>query len=97
MRKIMYDSAGRMMTNGMSVAWCEGGAEPMTPEKQGVRCLLTAQEGDGSWQEEHFTGTGFPSVFNLHCHDYLKFYPALAAMRAPSPSRAHRNIALIGS
>ncbi|MEW6435796.1 MAG: hypothetical protein AB1508_01345 [Pseudomonadota bacterium] len=76
MRKIVYKCAGRMMTNGMGVAWRKGGAEPMTPDKQGVRCLLTAQEGDGSWQEEHFTGTGFPRVFNLHCHDYSTFYPA---------------------
>lgn len=69
----------------------------MTPDKQGVRCLLTAQEGDGSWQEEHFTGTGFPRVFNLHCHDYLKFYPAWAAARVLNPSRAHRNTTLAGS
>ena len=26
---------------------------------RGIRYLLAAQEGDGSWQEEHFTGNGF--------------------------------------
>lgn len=86
MWKIVYDdSAGQMMTNGMGVAWCEGGAEPMTLDKQGVRCLLTAQKGDGSWQEEHFTGTGFLRVFNLHRHDFSNFYPAWAALRVPNP------------
>ncbi|WP_297299496.1 hypothetical protein [uncultured Methylovirgula sp.] len=53
--------------------------------------LLTAQEGDGSWQEEHFTGTGFLRMFDLHCHNCAIFYRTSVAARPRRPMHANPN------
>ncbi len=46
--------------------------------EEGVRYLLDAQNSDGSWDEENWTGTGFPSVFYLRYHLYRQYFPLLA-------------------
>ena len=57
---------------------------------RGVRFLLDRQTAEGTWQEEEFTGTGFPRVFYLRYHYYPIYFPLLAlarwtrAMGAPS-------------
>src|SRR5438445_11480769 len=33
--------------------------------RSGIESLLATQKPDGTWHEEHFTGTGFPKVFYL--------------------------------
>ncbi|HVZ51283.1 MAG TPA: squalene--hopene cyclase [Pseudolabrys sp.] len=48
---------------------------------RGVRYLLTTQETDGQWREEHFTGGGFPRVFYLRYHGYAKYFPLWALAR----------------
>ncbi len=63
---------------------------------RGVRYLLAAQEGDGSWQEELFTGTGFPRVFYLRYHGYEKFFPLWAVARFRNLKRANHNTVLAG-
>jgi squalene-hopene/tetraprenyl-beta-curcumene cyclase len=63
---------------------------------RGVRYLLAAQEGDGSWQEEHFTGTGFPRVFYLRYHGYSNFFPLWAVARFRNLKRANHNMVLAG-
>lgn len=45
---------------------------------RGVDYLLTQQELDGSWNEEMFTGTGFPRVFYLRYHYYRHYFPLMA-------------------
>ena len=45
---------------------------------RGVQYLLTTQQPDGSWEEEPFTGTGFPRVFYLKYHYYAIYFPLLA-------------------
>jgi squalene-hopene/tetraprenyl-beta-curcumene cyclase len=45
---------------------------------KGVRWLLQHQQGDGSWTEENYTGTGFPRVFYLSYHMYRNYFPLLA-------------------
>ncbi|HXV75877.1 MAG TPA: squalene--hopene cyclase [Candidatus Polarisedimenticolaceae bacterium] len=44
----------------------------------GVEYLLREQRADGSWQETHWTGTGFPGVFYLRYHLYPVYFPLLA-------------------
>jgi squalene-hopene/tetraprenyl-beta-curcumene cyclase len=46
--------------------------------RRGARYLLGAQLADGSWKDEHWTGTGFPNVFYLRYHLYATYFPLLA-------------------
>jgi squalene-hopene/tetraprenyl-beta-curcumene cyclase len=43
-----------------------------------VKYLVDAQNEDGTWDEEEFTGTGFPSVFYLKYHLYRNSFPLYA-------------------
>jgi len=45
---------------------------------RGIRHLLNQQELDGTWDEELFTGTGFPRVFYLRYHYYRHYFPLMA-------------------
>jgi len=48
---------------------------------RGIRYLARTQGGDGLWNEERFTATGFPRVFYLRYHGYRKFFPLWALAR----------------
>jgi squalene-hopene/tetraprenyl-beta-curcumene cyclase len=54
----------------------------------GIRYLLDAQKADGSWSEEFFTGTGFPSVFYLKYHLYPQYFPLMALAKYQAHARA---------
>src|SRR5215475_8387082 len=45
---------------------------------RGVAFLMRTQQKDGSWDEQFFTGTGFPRVFYLKYHMYRQYFPLLA-------------------
>ena len=45
---------------------------------RGVDFLRRMQLDDGSWDDEHWTGTGFPKVFYLKYHLYDDYFPLLA-------------------
>lgn len=49
--------------------------------QRGIRYLLDHQNGEGLWDEERFTATGFPRVFYLRYHGYRKFFPLWALAR----------------
>jgi squalene-hopene/tetraprenyl-beta-curcumene cyclase len=49
--------------------------------KAGVEYLLATQGPDGNWEEEPFTGTGFPKVFYLKYHNYRLYFPLMALAR----------------
>jgi squalene-hopene/tetraprenyl-beta-curcumene cyclase len=46
-----------------------------------VAYLVEQQNADGSWNEEQFTGTGFPCVFYLKYHLYRNYFPLYALSR----------------
>jgi squalene-hopene/tetraprenyl-beta-curcumene cyclase len=46
--------------------------------QRGLRFLLNSQKSDGSWNEPHITGTGFPGVFYLKYDFYRQNFPLLA-------------------
>ncbi len=46
--------------------------------RRGVEYLLETQSADGSWEEPHVTGTGFPRVFYLRYDMYRNNWPLLA-------------------
>ena len=54
------------------------GYEQQPAVARGVRYLLDTQNDDGTWDEEEFTGTGFPQVFYLRYHMYRVYFPLLA-------------------
>ncbi|RMH20438.1 MAG: squalene--hopene cyclase [Acidobacteria bacterium] len=43
--------------------------------ERGIAYLLAQQREDGTWQDEHWTGTGFPKVFYLRYHLYATYFP----------------------
>ncbi len=45
---------------------------------RGVAYLMRTQNKDGSWDEQLYTGTGFPRVFYLMYHLYRQYFPLLA-------------------
>ena len=46
--------------------------------QRGILYLLQTQRKDGSWDEQHYTGTGFPRVFYLAYHLYRDYFPLIA-------------------
>jgi squalene-hopene/tetraprenyl-beta-curcumene cyclase len=49
--------------------------------QRGIRYLLAHQNGEGLWDEQRFTATGFPRVFYLRYHGYRRFFPLWAIAR----------------
>jgi squalene-hopene/tetraprenyl-beta-curcumene cyclase len=45
---------------------------------KGVAYLLRHQKQDGTWDEEAFTGTGFPKHFFIRYHNYRNCFPLIA-------------------
>lgn len=45
---------------------------------RGVAYLLRNQQPDGTWAEDHFTGTGFPGHFYIRYHNYRNCFPLMA-------------------
>jgi squalene-hopene/tetraprenyl-beta-curcumene cyclase len=46
--------------------------------RRGVRYLLDRQDPAGTWEQELWTGTGFPRVFYLNYHLYRHYFPLMA-------------------
>jgi squalene-hopene/tetraprenyl-beta-curcumene cyclase len=49
--------------------------------ERGVRWLVERQRLDGTWDEDHFTGTGFPGDFYINYHLYRLVFPLSALGR----------------
>ena len=52
---------------------------PAIPD--GIAWLVERQEPDGSWEEDAFTGTGFPLDFMIKYHYYRLYFPVMALGR----------------
>ena len=48
---------------------------------RGIDYLIQHQRSDGTWDEDHFTGTGFPSDFMINYHLYRHYFPLMALGR----------------
>ncbi len=47
----------------------------------GIQYLIDTQRSDGTWNEDYFTGTGFPCHFYLRYHLYYQHFPLTALGR----------------
>lgn len=60
------------------MALLAGGEEESPQVYKGVQYLLRNQQPDGTWEEEYFTGTGFPNHFYIRYHNYRNCFPLMA-------------------
>ncbi len=60
------------------IAAGEGNGEEV---RQGIAYLLRNQNADGTWDEDAFTGTGFPKYFMIRYHNYRNCFPLMALGR----------------
>jgi squalene-hopene/tetraprenyl-beta-curcumene cyclase len=78
--------AGQGTPTASQTAWAllgliaagESGSEEV---RAGIDYLLATQRADGTWDEDQFTGTGFPKVFYLKYHMYRLYFPLMALAR----------------
>jgi squalene-hopene/tetraprenyl-beta-curcumene cyclase len=56
--------------------------------RRGVQWLVARQAEDGGWDEQAFTGTGFPKVFYLRYHYYPIYFPLMSLARWSVARRA---------
>jgi squalene-hopene/tetraprenyl-beta-curcumene cyclase len=84
--------AGQGAPTASQTAWAllallAAGEEDSEEVRAGIDYLLATQQPDGAWQEEHFTGTGFPKVFYLKYHMYAHYFPLMALARYAAATR----------
>jgi squalene-hopene/tetraprenyl-beta-curcumene cyclase len=62
-------------------AYVAAGNAEDSSSRRAADYLCAAQRSDGDWEEEHFTGTGFPLDFMIRYHLYRISFPLLALGR----------------
>jgi squalene-hopene/tetraprenyl-beta-curcumene cyclase len=55
-----------------------GGDTASESVRKGIDYLVSTQRRDGDWDQDAFTGTGFPKVFYLNYHLYRLYFPLIA-------------------
>jgi squalene-hopene/tetraprenyl-beta-curcumene cyclase len=66
---------------GLMAAGDATGMYAMEALDRGIQYLLQTQRPDGTWDEDYFTGTGFPCHFYLKYHLYQQHFPLTAIGR----------------
>jgi squalene-hopene/tetraprenyl-beta-curcumene cyclase len=84
--KLDYRGYERAPSTASQTAWAllalmAAGEVNHTAVANGVRYLMRNQNGEGLWDEERFTATGFPRVFYLRYHGYRRYFPLWALAR----------------
>src|SRR6266540_191192 len=79
-------SRGRGAATPSQTAWAllayiSGGAVESLSTRRAAEYLLRIQRPDGDWDEQHYTGTGFPLDFMIRYHLYRLTFPLLALGR----------------
>ena len=75
--------AGRGPSTPSQTAWALlgllAGEDALSLELiRGIDHLARTQQSDGTWDERHFTGTGFPKHFYLRYYMYRNYFPLMA-------------------
>jgi squalene-hopene/tetraprenyl-beta-curcumene cyclase len=63
------------------LAYVAGGAEKGLSTRRAAKYLCQTQRPNGDWDEQHYTGTGFPLDFMIGYHLYRLTFPLLALGR----------------
>jgi squalene-hopene/tetraprenyl-beta-curcumene cyclase len=63
------------------LAYVAAGEGDRLSSRRAADYLLRTQHADGDWDEQHFTGTGFPLDFMIRYHLYRLTFPLLALGR----------------
>jgi squalene-hopene/tetraprenyl-beta-curcumene cyclase len=63
------------------LAYVAAGAHERLASRRAADYLCRSQRPDGDWDEQHFTGTGFPLDFMIRYHLYRLTFPLLALGR----------------
>src|SRR5207248_9268437 len=63
------------------LAYIAAGDSARLSARRAGEYLLRRQRSDGDWDEQHFTGTGFPLAFMIRYHLYRLTFPLLALGR----------------
>jgi squalene-hopene/tetraprenyl-beta-curcumene cyclase len=84
--------AGQGIPTASQTAWAllalVAAGETGSPSVEaGIAYLRATQQPEGAWQEDQFTGTGFPKVFYLKYHMYAHYFPLMALARHAAASR----------
>lgn len=79
-------SRGRGPSTASQTAWAllallAAGAADHPATRRGAEYLMRAQNESGGWDEEAFTGTGFPTDFMIRYHIYRDVFPLMALGR----------------
>jgi squalene-hopene/tetraprenyl-beta-curcumene cyclase len=76
---------GRGVSTASQTAWALlallAAGENSGAVDRGVGWLVATQRPDGGWDEEHFTGTGFPGDFYINYQIYRLVFPIWALGR----------------
>ncbi len=76
---------GRGVSTPSQTAWALlallAAGERSTAVERGIAWLIDHQRPDGTWDEDHFTGTGFPGDFYINYHLYRLVFPLSALGR----------------
>jgi squalene-hopene/tetraprenyl-beta-curcumene cyclase len=77
---------GRGAVTASQTAWAlmgyvAAGDEARLSARRAAEYLCRVQRPDGDWDEQHFTGTGFPLDFMIRYHLYRLTFPVLALGR----------------
>jgi squalene-hopene/tetraprenyl-beta-curcumene cyclase len=63
------------------LAYVAAGEAESRSARRAAEWLCDRQGGNGDWEEQHFTGTGFPLDFMIRYHLYRLYFPLLALGR----------------
>ncbi len=77
---------GRGSVTASQTAWAllgyvAAGAAESKSAKRAAEYLCSAQLDNGDWDEQHYTGTGFPTDFMIRYHLYRLHFPLMALGR----------------
>jgi squalene-hopene/tetraprenyl-beta-curcumene cyclase len=80
------EQRGRGAATASQTAWAllayvSGGAGKGLSTRRAAQYVCQTQRPDGDWDEEYYTGTGFPLDFMIRYHLYRLTFPLLALGR----------------